>query len=280
MSSHLSLFFLSLNDLPCSYLESSSIRFINFPVTSCLEPLSLHKHGFLSLLKPFLVITEHKVFMSLDNFDLSVFKCFAHKDLQNWLNCQIEVKETFLDIIKLDSFIISFLIWDVNSRWWLIYKIVAGYRVFIHHVILIIQWLPVMVSGRRLTILLWAWLLCVKTSFVGLLLCLFHYLLLQSLLFQSCKTVSVCHLFGSSFLGRNGIRLHVYRVTMGVTQSIISFLDSINLLTGITNAANVFPRTTLLSYMIFCGATFLQEQRRRREQNFLEKASQSVLDAG
>ena len=162
--------------------------------------------------------------MILNHFNPSVFECFAAKDLQNWLNLQIEVKETFLDFIKLDSLIIAFLIWDVNSRWWLIDEVITGYRAFIYHVVFIFQRLPVVVS-RWCTILLWTQLLgTVVASFLGCYLLLLHNLLLHSLLFQLCKTVSVCHLFDSGFLGGNRIRLHVYRVMTGVTQSLINTL--------------------------------------------------------
>ena len=84
------------------------------------------------------MIAKYEVFMILNHFNPCVFECLAAKDLQNWLNLQIEVEEAFLDIIKLDCFIIAFLIRDVNSRWWLIDKVIAGYRAFIHHVVLVV----------------------------------------------------------------------------------------------------------------------------------------------
>jgi hypothetical protein len=118
-----------------------------------------------------------------------MLECLADKDLQDWLGLDSEVKETLLDIVELNSLVVSFFIGNILSGWWLVNIIIARHCSLIDHVVVILERDPVvlLVSLRHgaLELLL---LLVQRGAIVdiacvdSLLLSLLHELLLHPLL--------------------------------------------------------------------------------------------------
>ena len=135
------------------------------------------------------------------------------------------------------------------SSSWLIDIEISWNRCFVNHIILIVQCCPIVILGNRaLELLLLLHLF--KSSILGHLFLLLCYLLLQLLLlFESFKLCSLCLLFSSLLFCLYRVRLHIYR--KGSYSLHLRNSEWVNLLTGITRAANVLPLTTLRSYMIF-----------------------------
>ena len=117
VASHFALFLASFDYCQRSDLKVSSVDFVCFTLSSSFLHLSLHQHGFFPLLEIALLLFELEFFVTFDDLNLSVLESFTYEHLKNWLTFDVEVKEAFLNIVQLDSFVVSFCFWDILCGW-------------------------------------------------------------------------------------------------------------------------------------------------------------------
>ena len=165
-----------------SSLQISSVNLFIFAISSFLKSLSLYKHSFFFLLENSLLFFQLESLIIFDNFHPSMLNGFTDQDLKNWLSCNFEIKQTLLFVIQLNSFIITVLVWNKLSSSWLIDIEISWNRIFIYHIILIIQSCPIVIPCNRALELLLLLFDLVKSSLLSHLSLLLCYLLLQLLL--------------------------------------------------------------------------------------------------
>lgn len=193
-----------------SGLQVSSIYLLVFTIASLLQSLGLDKHRLFLLLEDSLLLFELERFMALYDFHSCMLDCLTDEHLQDWFSFDIEVEQAQLFVIKLDGLIVAVLVWHELGSSWLVDVEVSWNRVFIHHVVLVVQRRPVRVLRRWALELRLLRLNLVESCLLGHLFLLLCDLLLQLLLlFQPFQLVSLSLLLCPFLLCLYRVRLHI-----------------------------------------------------------------------
>ena len=239
-----------VQSLSLSNLVGASVDLVIAAGLASLNSLRLNEHSLALLLVLSVMLMKNKVLMGLDHLDAGLLKRFADEDLKNRLNLEVKVEQVRVDVLDLNGLIIAFFIGDVGGGRRAIDIVVRFDLRLVNHVVAVIKFLPIVV-GLHLHLLLvhlGHLLLLLRVFIVAFVHSTIHLLLHSLVLFLF---LSVKNGYNKSAERLTFIFYSLLRRYMAAFFYFSTLMGSGCMLTGMTSAAKVLPRTTRRSYMIF-----------------------------
>jgi len=239
-----------VQSLSLSNLVGASVDLVIAAGLASLNSLRLNEHSLALLLVLSVMLMKNKVLMGLDHLDAGLLKRFADEHLEDRLDLEVKVEQVRVDVLDLNGLIIAFFIGDVGGGRRAIDIVVRFDLRLVNHVVAVIKFLPIVV-GLHLHLLLvhlGHLLLLLRVFIVAFVHSTIHLLLHSLVLFLF---LSVKNGYNKSAERLTFIFYSLLRRYMAAFFYFSTLMGSGCMLTGMTSAAKVLPRTTRRSYMIF-----------------------------
>ena len=239
-----------VQSLSLSNLVGASVDLVIAAGLASLNSLRLNEHSLALLLVLSVMLMKNKVLMGLDHLDAGLLKRFTDEHLEDGLDLEVKVEQVRVDVLDLNGLIIAFFIGDVGGGRRAIDIVVRFDLRLVNHVVAVIKFLPIVV-GLHLHLLLvhlGHLLLLLRVLIVAFVHSTIHLLLHSLVLFLF---LSVNNGYNKSAERLTFIFYSLLRRYMAAFFYFSTLMGSGCMLTGMTSAAKVLPRTTRRSYMIF-----------------------------